>query len=87
MKTNVTETNGPEPALNEALLQQYAKRKTGLLERLVRAYLDEAPQFHQNIREGGSKGVKFFNLRHNNPVRRKPVLLPTPKRGPTPRPV
>lgn len=46
-------TNTAEPVLNPAVLQQYAQRKTGLLERLVTAYLEEAPVYHQNIRAGG----------------------------------
>lgn len=46
--------NAADPVLNPAVLQQYAQRKTGLLERLVTAYLEEAPVYHQNIRAGGA---------------------------------
>jgi HPt (histidine-containing phosphotransfer) domain-containing protein len=49
-----------EPTLNNDLLQQYAQKRTGLLERLVAAYLEEAPNFHQNIRRGGE--VQDFDL-------------------------
>ncbi len=45
--------NSTDPVLNPAVLQQYAQRKTGLLERLVTAYLEEAPAYHQNMRAGG----------------------------------
>jgi HPt (histidine-containing phosphotransfer) domain-containing protein len=41
-----------ETVLNENLLAQYRTRKTGLLERLIAAYLDEAPRFFQAIRQG-----------------------------------
>lgn len=44
--------HGAQPALNHAMLDAYAKRRTGLLERLINAYLDEAPRFHQLIRQG-----------------------------------
>ena len=46
--------NATDPVLNPAVLQQYAQRKTGLLERLVTAYLEEAPVYHQNMRAGGA---------------------------------
>ncbi|MGQ0455825.1 MAG: Hpt domain-containing protein [Hyphomicrobium sp.] len=36
--------------LNAALLDQYKARKNNLFERLVSAYLEEAPRFHQDIR-------------------------------------
>ena len=54
MKTTKSPDAGKasEPVLNQAMLDVYAKRKTGLLERLVAAYLGEAPTFHQNIRQG-----------------------------------
>ncbi|MFN0218410.1 MAG: Hpt domain-containing protein [Hyphomicrobium sp.] len=40
-----------EPSvLNAALLDQYKARKNNLFERLVSAYLEEAPKFHQEIR-------------------------------------
>jgi HPt (histidine-containing phosphotransfer) domain-containing protein len=41
-----------ETVLNENLLAQYRTRKTGLLERLIAAYLDEAPRFFQAVRQG-----------------------------------
>lgn len=47
--------DGPDAAetvLNETLLAQYRTRKTGLLERLIAAYLEEAPRFFQAIRQG-----------------------------------
>lgn len=50
---NVDSRTAADPALNPAVLQQYAQRKTGLLERLVTAYLEEAPIYHRNIRAGG----------------------------------
>lgn len=45
-----------DPVINPAVLQQYAKRRTGLLERLVAAYLEETPDFHQGMRTGGKSG-------------------------------
>ena len=45
-----------ETVLNENLLGQYRTRKTGLLERLIAAYLDEAPRFFQAIRQGDEAG-------------------------------
>ena len=53
-KSNDTESVS-HAVLNQAMLDAYAKRKTGLLERLVSAYLDEAPRFHQLIRQGIEK--------------------------------
>lgn len=41
-----------DPVLNTATLDQYAKRKMSLLERLAMAYLEEAPLFHTRIRDG-----------------------------------
>lgn len=49
----VDSRNTADPVLNPAVLQQYAQRKTGLLERLVTAWLEEAPVYHRNIRAGG----------------------------------
>lgn len=40
-----------DTVLNAALLDQYRSRKSNLLERLITAYLDEAPKFFQNIRK------------------------------------
>jgi HPt (histidine-containing phosphotransfer) domain-containing protein len=53
-KANDTATVA-HPVLNLAMLDAYARRKTGLLERLIAAYLDEAPRFHQLIRQGIEK--------------------------------
>lgn len=39
------------PTLNQDLLGQYRQRKSGLLERLIEAYLEEAPRFLKNIRQ------------------------------------
>ena len=41
-----------EPVINEALIAQFRQRKSSLLERLINAYLDEAPRFFQGIRSG-----------------------------------
>lgn len=41
-----------EPVINEALIAQFRVRKSALLERLINAYLDEAPRFFQGIRSG-----------------------------------
>ena len=52
-----------DPVLDQTVLAQYAQRKTGLLERLVAAYLEETPGFHQELRNGAQAGnfdqVKF----------------------------
>lgn len=42
--------------LNTALLDQYKARKSNLLERLINAYLDEAPKFFQSIRSAAGSG-------------------------------
>ena len=47
---------GADPVVSQTTLEQYAKRKTSLLERLVAAYLDEAPLFHSRIRRGMESG-------------------------------
>ena len=41
-----------DPVLNNDLLAQYRQRRTGLLERLIEAFLKEAPHLFQNVREG-----------------------------------
>ncbi len=52
----ITSASGPasghEPALDHTVLAKYAERRTGLLERLVAAYLEETPGFHQDIKKG-----------------------------------
>lgn len=45
-----------EPVLNMGVLAQYAQRRPGLLERLVGAYLEEAPTFHHEIKKGAESG-------------------------------
>ncbi len=45
-----------EQVLNVTILAQYAQRKPGLLERLVGAYFEEAPTFHQEIKRGAESG-------------------------------
>ncbi len=44
------------PALNTELLDQYRSRKSNLLERLISAFLQEAPDFYQNIRKASETG-------------------------------
>lgn len=44
------------PTLNQDLLGQYRQRKSGLLERLIEAYLEEAPRFLKNIRQAVASG-------------------------------
>ncbi len=47
----------PEPpVLNMALLEQYKARKNNLLDRLINAYLDEAPRFHFEIQTAAKAG-------------------------------
>ena len=53
-----------EAVLNQTLLGQYRQRKTGLLERLIAAYLEEAPQFFQKIR-GGAEVNNFDDIKLN----------------------
>jgi HPt (histidine-containing phosphotransfer) domain-containing protein len=50
--------------LNKALLDQYKARKSNLLERLINAYLDEAPKFFQNIRTAAGSS-DFDGVRMN----------------------
>jgi HPt (histidine-containing phosphotransfer) domain-containing protein len=50
MMTSSMASDGQTSVLNKALLDQYKARKSNLLERLINAYLDEAPKFFQNIR-------------------------------------
>lgn len=52
------------PVLNQDLLAQYRNRKSGLLERLIEAYLEEAPRFFQNIRQATEKS-EFPDLKLN----------------------
>lgn len=54
----------PATVLNMALLDQYRLRKSNLLERLINAYLSEAPAFFQNIRTAAVNS-DFDNLRMN----------------------
>ena len=53
-----------EAVLNQSLLGQYRQRKTGLLERLIAAYLEEAPQFFQKIR-GAAESNNFDEMKLN----------------------
>ncbi|MGI9407738.1 MAG: Hpt domain-containing protein [Hyphomicrobiaceae bacterium] len=41
-----------DPVLNQDLLDQYRQRKSGLLGRLIEAFLTEAPDQFQNLRQG-----------------------------------
>ncbi len=51
--------------LNNALLDQYRARKSNLLSRLITAYLQEAPNFIQNIRKA-EVSMNFDELRANS---------------------
>jgi HPt (histidine-containing phosphotransfer) domain-containing protein len=61
-----TETADAEsmPTLNQDLLGQYRQRRSGLLERLIEAYLEEAPRFLKNIRQS-NQGSDFADLKLN----------------------
>ena len=48
-----------DPILNEDLLGQYRQRKSGLLGRLIEAFLTEAPGLFQNVRSGAE--ARDFN--------------------------
>jgi HPt (histidine-containing phosphotransfer) domain-containing protein len=51
MRSNTSDPRAPETdVLNMALLDQYRARKNNLLERLIDAYLAEAPGLLQNLR-------------------------------------
>jgi HPt (histidine-containing phosphotransfer) domain-containing protein len=54
----------PTSVLNKALLDQYKARKSNLLERLINAYLEEAPKFFQNIRSS-AEASDFDGVRMN----------------------
>lgn len=47
---------GEQGILNLALLEQYKARKSNLLERLIKAYLDEAPKSFQALRKAVESG-------------------------------
>ena len=53
------------PTLNQDLLAQYSSRKSGLLERLIEAYLEEAPRFLKNIRQS-NQGAELADLKLNS---------------------
>jgi HPt (histidine-containing phosphotransfer) domain-containing protein len=53
-----------ESTLNQTLLDQYRNRKSGLLERLIAAYLEEAPRFFQNVRKSAEAG-QFAEVKLN----------------------
>ena len=60
-----SDAGGGQPSvLNTALLDQYRGRKNNLLERLISAYLQEAPGFFQNLRKA-SECNEFNDLRLN----------------------
>lgn len=44
-------TSSMDPILNDALLAQYRSRKSGLLGRLIEAFLTESPDLFQNVRK------------------------------------
>lgn len=44
-----------DPVLNDELLAQYRSRKSGLLGRLIEAFLTEAPALFQGVRTGAEK--------------------------------
>ncbi len=48
---NTQFTSPIDPVLNDALLSQYRQRKSGLLARLIEAFLTECPALFQNIRK------------------------------------
>jgi HPt (histidine-containing phosphotransfer) domain-containing protein len=50
--------------LNQDLLAQYKQRKTGLLERLIEAYLEEAPRFFGKVRQS-AQASDFAELKLN----------------------
>lgn len=55
---------GELPTIKQELLAQYRQRKPGLLERLIEAYLDEAPRFFKNVRQA-AQGPQFAELKLN----------------------
>ena len=55
---------GESATLNQDLLAQYKQRRSGLFERLINAYLEEAPQFLKKIREG-AEGNVFADVKLN----------------------
>ncbi len=48
---------GDAGTLNQDLLAQYKQRRSGLFERLINAYLEEAPQFLKKIRDGAESNA------------------------------
>ena len=56
--TNTTKAPGQDQqaVLNLALLEQYKSRKSNLLERLINAYLEEAPKSFQSLRKAIENG-------------------------------
>ena len=47
--------NDQTPVLNQELLDQYRSRKSNLLERLIKAWLEEAPRFFDGIRQASAE--------------------------------
>jgi HPt (histidine-containing phosphotransfer) domain-containing protein len=65
MRSQAEQAEKPIPTLNQDLLAQYRSRKSGLLERLIEAYLEEAPRFLKNIRQS-RQGGEFADLKLNS---------------------
>jgi HPt (histidine-containing phosphotransfer) domain-containing protein len=61
---SVVASAGHTPVLKMELLDQFRGRKNNLLERLINAFLQEAPGFFQNIRKAGETG-NLSDLRLN----------------------
>lgn len=53
--SHAREADEPASVLNAALLDQYRVRKNNLLERLINAYLEEAPRYHHAIRNAAER--------------------------------
>ena len=47
--------NSAAPVLNNDLLDQYRQRKSGLLKRLIEAFLEEGPDLFQHVRSNVEK--------------------------------
>ena len=66
MSNTVTDIHKYDTAevLNRELLKQYRQLKVGLLDRLIAAYLDEAPVYFGKIRDAVENDTFLFDNHH-----------------------
>jgi len=55
IQANAAVAGAAMPVLNRTLINQYLSRKSNLLERLIHAYFEEAPQYFQHLRRAAEE--------------------------------